>query len=255
MSQKTIGNKLSPLRHCYQFAVDVDGFNNNPFALHPKNPKPKRYESEDVDLIEEDNIDPFSKEEIQAILAACKFKQHRNLILFGFNTGMRISELMGLEWKQIDFIKKELKVDRKRTTGAKKATKPKTAASRRDVDLNSLAMSAINSQKQFTYLEGKEVFHNPRQMRRWDSDAEIRQRMWGTILKRAGVRYRPPGQMRHTWASTALSTGEDSYYVAARMGHTNPEFTMRVYQRFIETVQIDSGSKLEAYFSDLTEGV
>jgi len=80
MKQKTINNKLGPLRACFRYAVDVDGFTNNPFALHPHSPKVKRMEAYDVDEEDEDHVDPFSKEEIRAILAACKFQQHRNLI-------------------------------------------------------------------------------------------------------------------------------------------------------------------------------
>ena len=59
--------------------------------------------------------------------------------------------------------------------------------------------------------------------------------------------------MRHTWASTALQIGENGYYVAAVMGHKNPDFTMQVYQRYIKDNNPNAGSLLESFFSDLEE--
>ena len=156
-----------------------------------------------------------------------------------------------MHWRKIGFVDCTVKVDRKRAANAKKASKPKTAASRRTFNLNKLAMDAVRSQKEFTFLEGSVVFQNPRQQRPYLGDGELRERVWKTILRHAGVRYRSPNQMRHTWASTALQIGENHYYVAAVMGHKNPDFTMQVYQRYIKDNNPNAGSLLEAFFEDL----
>lgn len=59
----------------------------------------------------------------------------------------------------------------------------------------------------------------------------LRKRQWKTLCKRASVRYRPPGQMPHTFASMALMAGESPQWVAAQMGHRDWTFTARVYYR------------------------
>jgi integrase len=49
-----------------------------------------------------DDIDPFAEEEQQAILAELS-GQGKNLIQFAFWTGLRTSELIALNWSDIDW--------------------------------------------------------------------------------------------------------------------------------------------------------
>jgi len=51
------------------------------------------------------------------------------------------------------------------------------------------------------------IFVNPHDQQPFYRTDNIRNR-WETALRKAGGRYRPPGQMRHTYASTALTEGE-----------------------------------------------
>jgi hypothetical protein len=44
----------------------------------------------------------------------------------------------------------------------------------------------------------------------------LRARQWKTLCKRAGVRYRPLGQMRHTFAPISLMAGESLQWVASQ---------------------------------------
>ena len=246
VTQKTANNKLSPIRLAFAHAIDMGKVENNPFA-NKRSPKIKRHEQVDIDN-DADEIDPFSRDEISAIIGGTKFKQDANLIQFGFSTGCRISELIGMSWRQVDLINRTVLIDRKRTVHSAKATRPKTKASKRTIKLNAMAWEALTSQKKYTYLEGKEVFMNPRTNKPFGGDGQVRDRMWSTVLKKAGVRYRGPGQMRHTWASTSLQLGENPYFVAANMGHTDPSFTMRVYNRYIPDNHPDAGSKFEKFF-------
>ena len=48
-------------------------------------------------------------------------------------------------------------------------------------------------------------------------------------LRRAGLRYRKPHTLRHTFASLLLEAGEPVLYVQQQLGHHSPEFTLRVY--------------------------
>ena len=155
----------------------------------------------------EDEIDPFSSEEREAIINAAT-GQERNLIQFAFWTGMRISELCALDWNIVDWIKGTIRVNKALTQPAKESEAPKTSAGIRDVKLLAPALAALQDQKALTYLKGEEVFQNPRTEERWTGDMVIRKRMWTRILKKAKVRYRYPYQMRHTYASMMLMAGE-----------------------------------------------
>tara|TARA_R110000737_G_scaffold101592_1_gene135287 strand:- start:195 stop:1394 length:1200 start_codon:yes stop_codon:yes gene_type:complete len=247
IKQKTANNKLSPIRMAFAHAIDQGEIDNNPFA-NKASPKIKRHKQVNIDEDDDESVDPFSREEIIAIIDGAKFKRDANMISFGFGTGVRISELIALTWRQIDFINRTVLIDRKKTIHSKTATKPKTKSSKRVIKLNAMAWDAIMSQKQYTFLEGKEVFMNPRTNQPFTGDHAVRG-PFETILKRVGVRYRGPGQMRHTWASTSLQLGENMFFVSANMGHTNPSFTMDVYNKYIPDNHPDAGNKFDDFFS------
>ncbi|MCY1524907.1 putative defective protein IntQ [compost metagenome] len=150
--------------------------------------------------VKDDDVDPFSPEEQQAILGAME-GQGKNLVQFALWTGMRTSELVGLEWGDIDWLRGEVHITRAITQAAKgKAEVTKTTSGRRSIKLLGPAMEALKAQKAFTCLANREVFQNPRTGERWAGDGPIRKTLWVYALKRAGVRYRRPYQTRHTYA-------------------------------------------------------
>ncbi len=183
-----------------------------------------------------DEIDPFGKEEMKQILAALT-GQNKNLVQFWMETGLRPSELIALEWADIDFIENKAHIWRAKTDAAMKAESPKTSAGNRFVDLSDTAMAAIQNQKEITFLEGNSIFQNPRSKVAWTGDRQIRNVLWQPALRKAGVRYRYPYQVRHTFASTKLmaatSIGE-IMYISRMLGHRDWVFTAKTYSRFIK---------------------
>ena len=161
-------------------------------------------------------VDPFDKDEIQAIVDAAHDEQIKHLFQFAFFTGLRTSELIALEWDDIDWINGVVHVVRAVVKKRVKGTK--TEAGERDVLLLPPALVALKGQKPYTFMIGKRVFHNPRTNQPWETDHQIRRTAWIYALKKAGVRYRNPYQTRHTYASMMLSGGENMMWVATQMG-------------------------------------
>ena len=196
-SSKTLANLVSVLRAALQDAVDDDLIPYN--VLHDfrfrRNEPPKS-----------DDVDPFSREEQTALLGALS-GQHHNLILFAIWTGLRTSELVALEWGDIDFVRGIIKVQRAKTQHASKPETPKTKSGNREVKLLPPALSALTDQQQYTGQENKRVFKNPNTGKDLRGDRCIR-KFWEWGLKQAGLRYRNPYQTRHTYASMMLSAGE-----------------------------------------------
>jgi integrase len=116
-------------------------------------------------------------------------------VQFALWTGLRTSELVALDWGDVDWILGQVMITQAMTPASKgSAEMPKTAAGRRAVKLLGPAMAALKSQKEHTFLNGEEVFQNPRTLERWDGDGPIRKTMWAHAVKKAGVRYRRPYQ-------------------------------------------------------------
>jgi integrase len=58
-------------------------------------------------------------------------------------------------------------------------------------------------------------------------------RAWRRILLTAKVRYRPPEQLRHTFASTLLSRNAPLLYVQQQGGWRSASVLLRVYARWM----------------------
>ncbi len=238
---KTKGNLVSPLRVALDDAVEDELIKANPLAGW----KLRRNKTRSS----KPPIDPFSFGEQQQILNALE-GQVRNLIEFAFWTGLRTSELIALDWGDIDFVNNRVRVERALTQDADDAEGTKTDAGERFVKLLPPALAALKAQKSFTFLTGEEVFQDPRYKERWTGDQAIREKFWRRALKKAGVRYRKPYQTRHTYASTMLTAGEPVMWVAGQMGHTDWSFTARTYARWIPDNAPDAGEKVMAMFEN-----
>jgi integrase len=238
-SNKTIGNIISPLRAALQDAVDDELIDTNPLLdfrfRRNEAPKPS-------------DVDPFNKDEQTAILSAFT-GQHKNLFQFAFWSGLRTSELVALEWGDIDWLKETVKIQRAMTQSSTKAETTKTKSGTREVKLLTPALQALRDQKQFTFLEGRAVFHDDRTKKPWTGDQSIR-KLWTRALHKAGVRYRRPYQTRHTYASMMLSSGESLAWVSNQIGHSSVIMTASVYATYIPDSLPDAGNKAVNLFSD-----
>lgn len=241
VSNKTLSNIQSCLRSALTDAAEEELIEMNPLAgwTYSRKEAPAK----------EDDVDPFSPEEQQAVLAALS-GQARNMMQFALWTGLRTSELVALDWGDIDWLREEVMVSRAMTQAARgQAEVTKTAAGRRSVKLLRPAMEALKAQKAHTFLADAEVFQNPRTLERWTGDGPIRKTMWLPAMKRAGVRYRRPYQTRHTYASMMLSAGEHPMWVAKQMGHSDWTMIARVYGRWMPSAEVEAGEKAELMWS------
>lgn len=239
VTNKTIANILSPLRAALQDAVDEDLIQFNPLSgfQFKRNEGPRT-----------SDIDPFTPEEREAIIQATRFGHARNLFKFAFWTGLRTSEMVALEWKDINWERGVIRVDRAKTTYAKSPESTKTKAGQREVKILAPTLEALEEQKKLTGKAGKHVFLNPFDEKPWRGDSPIR-KVWKSALRKSGIRYRRPYQTRHTFASMMLSAGEPLAWVSKQLGHSSVIVTANTYARWIPHAQADVGNKAVAIFS------
>lgn len=233
---KRLNNLLAPMRQMFADELDCGAIEVNPIAGYRVR-RPRRADKKD-------DIDPFTIAELTAILAHCPDERMRNMWQCWAWTGLRPSELIALQWRDVDLKANVMRVRAAFVLKQRKATK--TKAGTRDVDLMKPATDALRAQQAHTLLKGGAVFENPQTNAPWMTDKQIRVWNWKRTLKAAGVRYRPPKQLRHTFASLTLSAGENLFWVAKQMGHEDPTVTARVYARWIPSVVPDVGKKTEA---------
>lgn len=222
LSEKTQNNYKTALRDALNLAVADRLISENP-ALMVKSVK---YQKKPAD--------PFSREEADLITGHISQKypaQVANLVEFWFWTGMRTSEVFGLNWQSVDLNAGTVLVKEALIRG-KRTDKTKTGVAR-TVLLNSRALAAIVRQRQHTQAAGNEVFQNPATLAAWDDERKFRRDYWSPTLKLLGIRYRRPYNMRHSYATAMLMAGMTPAFCAKQLGHSVEEF-LRTYSKWID---------------------
>ena len=191
-------------------------------------------------------VTPFSLEEVQRIITSVRddFKPYYTIRFF---TGMRTSEIDGLQWKNIDLQRREIHIREALVNGVLGGTK--TYGSDRTIQMNDRVYQAFLQQKSLNNGKSEFVFCNrdggPLDYRL------VNKRVWHPILRFLGLKSRRAYQTRHTAATLWLSAGENPEWIARQLGHSTTEMLFRVYSRYIPNVTRRDGSAFEAMLEKL----
>jgi integrase len=146
-----------------------------------------------------------------------------------YATGARPGEIIALQWDDIDFERKIIKIYKTRMRDKEGDTK--TLASTREVDLLPQAEEALMDQKLITGEEGY-IFVNSSKKAFYSHD--IIGVNFQKLLAKCGVQARVLYNLRHTFASQLISKGADIVWVSKMLGHKDVSITLKVYTKFIE---------------------
>ncbi|CAB4126089.1 XerC Integrase [uncultured Caudovirales phage] len=221
-SGKTVNNKVDVLSCALDLAVLDNAIAANP-AKHV--PRASHQPAEP---------DPFTLEEVDLILdhlRAHADEQVVNYVEWKFFSGVRTGESLGLRWGAVDWPAQRMLVSESVVCQVHKKTTKTSRA--RLVALNSRALAALTRQKKHTYLAGDYVFHDPRSNAPWATENAFCKGYWLRALKATGVRYRPPYNTRHTYATMLLMAGARPAYVAKQMGHS-VDVLLKNYARWLD---------------------
>ena len=81
--------------------------------------------------------------------------------------------------------------------------------------------------------------------------SNLRRGVWWPALKKAKLKIREMKQTRHSFATIALSCGENPLWIARVMGHRNTEMIIKVYGKYIENA---TGSEDGTLFDQVIKG-
>lgn len=160
----------------------------------------------------------LTREEAQRLLTAADAGLNHVLgdfIRLALHTGMRMNELLGLEWSRVDFAERRLQLDGKHTKSGR----------RRMVPINETALQVLRRRAQWR------MRHCPRSpwVFAWESGARVK-RLWEqfhTARKRAGIEDFRIHDLRHTFASWLVSAGVPLTEVRDLLGHASIRETER----------------------------
>lgn len=157
-------------------------------------------------------------------------------ILFMLQLGLRISEVCGLQWGDIDLVHKEVRIRRgvrRIAIGTGKTSvvvqAPKTESSKRVLPIPprlSVLLQMLYQKNTF----GSDVWFLSCSSKPVEPRC-YRKSIHGYLAK-AGAHDVNPHMLRHTFATTCLQAGCDIKTLSELMGHSNPNITL---QRYVHT--------------------
>ena len=181
----------------------------------------------------------LTREEAARFLAAARthFPRAYPLFLCALRTGLRLGELLGLQWGDVDFHGRFLEVRRNLVAG--RLTTPKNRRSRR-VDMSTQLTETLRTLRVARKAEA--LRRGWGRVPKWvfctedggplDGD-NLRTRVFYKVLERAELRAIRFHDLRHTFASLLIAQGESLAYVRDQLGHASIQLTVDTYGHLI----------------------
>jgi integrase/recombinase XerC len=225
LSQTTVNRKLATLRSFYKFLMRSKIIQKDPTYKLKSLKAPRKL----PEFLQETTIESVLEEEVYA--PTFEGQRDRMVLEFLYLTGVRLSELTSLKWKDIHLYEEQVKVLGKRQ---KERIIPLTKSLQRNITNYKQVVEA-----QFNRVEGEDYFIR-------SSKGE---KAYPMLIYRIVKHYldliaqnskRSPHLLRHTFATHLLNKGADLNAVKDLLGHANLAAT-QVYTH-------NSMEKLKAVF-------
>ena len=153
-------------------------------------------------------------------------------IILSLTTGLRIGEVCGLKWKDIDFYENTLYVRR---------TVQRIYINNENFKGSKIIISVPKSEKSIRILPlGKELMNILRTFKNSDeifiltgkdkpTEPKIYREYYYNILKKLNIRKLSYHSLRHTFATSAIENGTDYKTVSEILGHSSINITLETY--------------------------
>jgi len=239
-SAKTCNNILTMLKTIFKYARRWGYIRISP--------------TEDIDKyrVEHKEMDFLRPNEINLLLKQCH-EPFKTFLLMAVLTGMRKSELLGLQWGDIDwnsntiFVKRSLKYKFKRDQKTGKGwyfDSTKTRYSVRAVTMSPRLKEAMEIHRITAPINEHDLIFVNTEGNPLDPD-NIVKREYQPALRMAGLRQIRFHDLRHTYTSLLIAQGENIKFIQSQLGHASIQTTMDRYGHLLPVDRVGVGSRLD----------
>lgn len=200
-------------------------------------------------------VEPFTPEQAQEFLAGVEGDRLEALYVVAFTLGLRIGEILGLRWVDVDLDAGTLRVvlSWTRSKGEKKFTEPKSERSRRTLSLPATTLSTLKSHRL------RQLEERMRYADEWQDSGLVFVSHFGTPLIDSNVRrsfnrhterlrlpHRRLHDGRRACASLLLALGVDMRVVMEILDHSQIALTANTYSHSVPQLQEDAARRMDA---------
>ena len=242
LSYSTIKKAYDTLNQRFKLAINQGQVNKNP-TLGVVLPKQKNKKNSEIQYFSEEQCKELIKESRRTYRNKNIYRLGE-LIPFSIFTGLRLGEIIALEWEDADFKNKTLRINKNvvevksKDTGKYillKQDSTKTDSSTRIVPLSNGAIECLKKLKE---INGDKKFIFASQTGKYISPSNF-DRMFRGIQK--ALKYEVIlglHSLRHTFATLMLNKGIDVKIVSELLGHSNVSVTYNIYIHTIQSQKI-----------------
>lgn len=198
----------------------------------------------------------LSPEDIEKLLDEAAKSKHHTAILFDLYTGLRRGELLGLEWKHIDFKNNTIKIEQaltKTKTEGVRIGKTQTKNSQRVIAVKETLMKELkrHSWKQKEYKDKLgELYNTEYDLVFCKEDGSPLcpasfSKTFKKLANRAGFEGVSFHGLRHTAATLLIENGVDLKTVSAGLGHSNIGITGNIYAHCTDKMKDKAAEVME----------
>ncbi len=202
----------------------------------------------------------YDEEQIRLMFEALKKEdlKHQVLVNIALFTGLRRGEIMGLEWKDVDFGAGTLQVRQasQYLPGQGVFTKePKTESSVRLLSLPPFLMEMLKQyrkeQAEHRLKVGDLWQGSDRLFTTWDGrpgHAEWPSQWFSKFIRRHNLPHLNFHGLRHTAATMLINQGLQAKNISGRLGHSNINTTMDLYGHYLKSADKEAADRLEQVY-------
>jgi len=209
----------------------------------------------------------LSKDAIGKFMTAVQehHSEYYAVFLCAFRTGMRLGELLGLAWEDVNFDGNGIEICRSYSHGH--FSSPKSHKSRL-VDMSNQLKLVLQNQREQIRRRFGELPATPVPARLKGGDAvhlafpsesggpldpdNFRHRVFYDVIEKANMPKFRLHDIRHTFASILLQNGEPIHYVKEQMGHASITTTVDTYGHVMPNANRNAVNKLDDVGSTAT---
>ncbi|MEC9309757.1 MAG: site-specific integrase [Chloroflexota bacterium] len=189
-------------------------------------------------------MNPLNEYQVNDLLDAVKDHRFYNLFHLAVNTGMRRSELLGLQWKDVDHLNIYVtRVLHHNKGGEIVIEEPKTKQSKRRLDIDPATALELHKYRQWKEANGSVCKDDD--LIFMDLDGKLFSpssvyRTFKNTLSKLGIDDVRFHDLRHTHASLMLKQNTNPKIIQERLGHSSTMITMDTYGHLMPNMQKDA---------------